>query len=92
MNHLHFSPLPFYFILPNWFKNKLKKGKLKNASDEDIINYLNNSKEGQRILSGMAFRIPTHALSSIERFKVKAFLPQYVGHIVTGKQIGRAHV
>ena len=69
-------------MLPNWFKNKLKKGKLKNASDEDIINYLNNSKEGQRILSGMAFRIPTQALSSIERFKVKSFLPQYMGHTV----------
>ena len=69
-------------MLPHWFKDKLKKGKLKNASDEEIINYLNNSKEGQRILSGMAFRIPTQALSSIERFKVKAFLPQYMGHTV----------
>ena len=30
----------------------------------------------------MAFRIPTQTLSSIERFKVKAFLPQYMGHTV----------
>ena len=72
-------------MLPHWFKDKFSKKRFKtdekSTRDEKILNYL-NSKEGQRILSGMAFRIPTQALSSIERFKVKNFLPQYMGHTV----------
>lgn len=63
-------------MLPHWFKNKFGK-----KTDEQIMAYLNTT-EGKKILSGIGFRIPTQALSSIEVFKVKGFLPQYMGYTV----------
>ncbi len=50
-----------------------------NMSDEDLLDYLNNTEEGQKILSGVAFRIPTQAQNSIDAFKIKKFLPQEFG-------------
>jgi hypothetical protein len=50
-------------------------------SDEEILQKL-NSPEGRKILTGIGFRIPTQALSSVEVFKVKGFLPQYMGNTV----------
>jgi len=67
-------------LLPAWFKDKLSKGKFK--TDEQILNYLNNSKEGQSILTGVGFRIPTQSSSSIEVFRVKGFLPSFMGRTV----------
>jgi len=67
-------------MLPAWFKNKLSKGKYK--TDEDILNFLNNTPDGKRILTGIGFRIPTQALSSAEVFRVKGFLPEYMGYTV----------
>ena len=64
-------------MLPHWFKNKFGK-----KTDDEILNYLNNTEEGRSILSGIGFRIPTQALSSVEVFKVKGFLPQYMGATV----------
>lgn len=64
-------------MLPHWFKNKFG-----NKTGDEILNYLNNTEEGRSILSGIGFRIPTQALSSIEVFKVKGFLPQYMGATV----------
>jgi len=63
-------------MLPHWFKNKFGK-----MTDEQILKYL-DTEEGQKILSGIGFRIPTQSLSSIEVFKVKGFLPQYMGATV----------
>jgi hypothetical protein len=63
-------------MLPHWFKNKFGK-----KTDEQIMAYLNTT-EGKKILSGIGFRIPTQALSSVEVFKVKGFLPQYMGSTV----------
>ena len=63
-------------LLPHWFKTKF--GKL---SDEEILKKLNSS-EGRKILTGIGFRIPTQSLSSIEVFRVKGFLPQYMGYTV----------
>ena len=65
--------------LPHWFKDKFK-GKF--SSDKELLKYLNNTEEGKKILSGIGFRIPTQSLSSIEVFKVKGFLPQYMGATV----------
>jgi hypothetical protein len=67
-------------MLPHWFKGKL--GKHANKSDKELIDFLNNSAEGKELLSGIGFRIPTQSLSSIEVFKVKGFLPQYMGKTV----------
>jgi len=66
-------------LLPHWFKNKFSKKKF--PTDESIMNYL-NSQEGRKILTGIGFRIPTQALSSAEVFRVKGFLPQYMGATV----------
>lgn len=63
-------------FLPAWFKNKLPKGKF--ANDEELIKYLN----GTDILKGIGFRIPTQALSSVEVFKIKGFLPEFMGKTV----------
>ena len=78
------STLKFYtkadpyceIMLPHWFK-----GKFKGMSDEEILAKL-NTPEGKDILTGIGFRIPTQALSSIEVFRVKGFLPQYMGATV----------
>ena len=78
------STLKFYtkgdpyceIMLPHWFK-----GKFKGMSDEQILAKL-NTPEGKDILTGIGFRIPTQSLSSIEVFRVKGFLPQYMGATV----------
>ncbi len=45
-------------LLPHWFGEKLmKSGKFK--TNEDLLNYLNNTPEGKKILTGIGFRIPT---------------------------------
>lgn len=69
-------------MLPNWFAKELKKGKLKDYTDDQLIEYLNKTPDGKKILSGIGFRIPTQALSSVESFRVKAFLPGYMGYTV----------
>ena len=69
-------------MLPNWFGKELRKGKLKNYTDDQLIDYLNKTPDGKKILSGIAFRIPTQALSSAEVFRVKKFLPEYMGYTV----------
>ena len=66
-------------MLPHWFKEKFA-GKFK--TDKELLKYLNNTQEGRSILTGIGFRIPTQAMSSIEVFKVKGFLPQYMGATV----------
>lgn len=50
-----------------------------NMSDKDLLKYLNDTKEGQKILSGLAFRIPTQSQNSIDAFKIKQFLPSEFG-------------
>jgi hypothetical protein len=67
-------------LLPHWFKSRL--GKHAKKSDKELLEFLNNTKEGRELLSGVGFRIPTQAHSSVEVFKVKGFLPQYMGKTV----------
>jgi len=66
-------------LLPHWFKDKFKN---KFKTDNELLKYLNGTEEGRSILSGIGFRIPTQALSSAEVFRVKGFLPQYMGATV----------
>lgn len=66
-------------MLPNWFRKKIPAGKFSN--DEELIKYL-NSAEGGKILMGIGFRIPTQAINSVEVFKVKGFLPEFMGRTV----------
>ena len=83
------STLKFYtkdapyceILLPHWFKGKFSN-KTKFPNDEAILKYLNQTTEGKAILTGIGFRIPTQALSSVEVFRVKGFLPEYMGATV----------
>ncbi len=67
-------------MLPHWFKDKFPKSKF--PTGDSILKFLNSTKEGKEILTGIGFRIPTQALSSVEVFRVKGFLPQYMGSTV----------
>lgn len=55
-------------MVGRWFKSPL--------SDKDLLDYLNNTPEGQEILKGFAYRIPTQKQNSIDVFKIKQFLPE----------------
>ena len=61
-------------MVARWFKSKL--------SDKELLKYLNDTAEGQKILSGVAFRIPTQKQNSIDVFKIKQFLPKEFGDSV----------
>lgn len=54
--------------------------KSKFPDEASILNYLNDNLE--EALFGVGFRIPTQALNSIERFKIKGFLPAFMGKSV----------
>jgi len=66
-------------LLPNWMSNKFSKSKF--PTEQSVLTYL-NSPEGREILTGIGFRIPTQALSSVEVFVVKGFLPEFMGRTV----------
>jgi hypothetical protein len=61
-------------MVGRWFKSDM--------SDQDLLKYLNDTPEGQKILSGLAFRIPTQKQNSIDVFKIKQFLPAEFGDSV----------
>jgi hypothetical protein len=58
-------------MVGRWFQSDM--------SDAELLDYLNNTKEGQKILSGLAFRIPTQRQNSIDAFRIKQFLPKEFG-------------
>jgi hypothetical protein len=61
-------------MIGRWFSSSM--------SDAELLEYFNNTPEGQRILSGFAFRIPTQNKNSIEVFKIAKFLPKSFGDSV----------
>jgi len=58
-------------MVGRWFQSDM--------SDKELLEYLNNTEEGQKILSGLAFRIPTQKQNSIDAFRIKQFLPKEFG-------------
>ena len=58
-------------MISRWFESDM--------SDADLLKYLNDTPEGQKILSGIAYRIPTQKQNSMEVFKIKQFLPKEFG-------------
>ena len=68
-------------MLPHWFGDTLRKT-TKYKTDEEILNYLNSTEEGKSILRGIGFRVPAQELSSLVTFRVKKFLPQFMGESV----------
>jgi len=61
-------------MVARWFDSDM--------SDDELLRYLNTTSEGQRLLSGVAFRIPTQNKNSIDAFRVKKFLPKEFGDSV----------
>ena len=61
-------------MVGRWFESDL--------SDEDLLKKLNSTPEGQRILEGVAFRIPTQKQNSIDVFRIAKFLPKEFGDSV----------
>jgi hypothetical protein len=51
-------------------------------SDEALLEYLNETKEGQALLKGVAFRIPTQKQNSVDVIKIAKFLPKEFGDSV----------
>lgn len=58
-------------MIGRWFKSDM--------SDKDLLDYLNKTDEGKKILRGVAFRIPTQKQNSIDVFEIKRFLPDSFG-------------
>lgn len=71
-------------MLPNVFREKLAKYRkakgLEQLSDDELLTWI--AKNQPKLLEGIGFRIPTQALSSIDTFKIKKFLPSYFGDTV----------
>jgi ribA/ribD-fused uncharacterized protein len=61
-------------MVGRWFKS--------NMSDDQLLNYLNTTDEGKKILTGMAFRIPTQNANSIDAIRIAKFLPKEFGDSV----------
>mgnify|MGYP003752656927 FL=1 len=61
-------------MVARWFDSDM--------SDDELLKYLNTTPEGQRLLLGVAFRIPTQNKNSIDAFRVKKFLPKEFGDSV----------
>jgi hypothetical protein len=53
-----------------------------NKTDAELLDYLNNTEEGQKILKGVAYRIPTQKQNSIDAIVIKQFLPREFGDSV----------
>ena len=66
-------------MIPHWFKEQFKEAGF--TTDAQLLEYL-NLEENQSILEGIGFRIPTQGLNSVEVFKVKGFLPSYMGSTI----------
>ena len=65
-------------MLSRWFDNE----QTKRMTDQELLDYLNTTDEGQRILSGIGYRIPTQKQNSIDVFKIAKFLPKDFGDSV----------
>jgi hypothetical protein len=61
-------------MLGRWFDSPL--------SDEELLTYLNDTPEGQKILAGVGYRIPTQKQNSVDVIIIKKFLPKEFGDSV----------
>jgi hypothetical protein len=61
-------------MLGRWFDSPL--------SDEELLEYLNTTEEGQKILAGVGYRIPTQKQNSVDVIVIKKFLPKEFGDSV----------
>ena len=69
-------------MMPFWAAKKLRQAGLKWDTEDELYNILSKSPDGDKILRGIGFRIPTQELNSIENFKIKGFLPEEMGDTI----------
>ena len=72
---------------PNIFREKLQAWKEKNPdtkmlSDEELLNYLNKTEDGKKLLTAVGFRIPTQGLNSVDAVEIVGFLHPSMGDSV----------
>jgi hypothetical protein len=67
-------------LLPYKYRNKFNKRRF--PTDESVLEYLNSSEEGKKIIRGVAFRIPCDAQNKIETYKIAGFLPQFMDVVI----------
>lgn len=65
-------------MISRWFDN----AQTKNMTDEQLLEYLNTTEEGKKILEGIGYRIPTQKQNSIDVFRIAKFLPKDFGDSV----------
>ena len=69
----------------NHFKAKMLEWAEKNGkniiSDEELLKYL-DSEEGEKMLTGIGFRIPSQGLNSFDVFRIKGFTDDSLGDVV----------
>lgn len=75
--------LPFMFgnILPKIEKTLGKKFLTPKEGYKHVLDYLNSTTEGQSLLKGIGFRIPTQGLNSVDHFEIVEFLPTQMGKV-----------
>lgn len=61
-------------MVGRWFDSEM--------TDKELLDYLNNTEEGKKILEGVAYRIPTQKQNSIDAIRIKQFLPVEFGDSV----------
>ena len=69
---------------PNIFREKLAEWKKRNPekatmSDKELLDYINRTDEGKKLLSAIGFRIPTQGLNSVDAVKIVDFLHPSMG-------------
>lgn len=67
-------------LLPYKYKSKFNKRRF--PTDESILEYLNSTPEGKQIIQGVAFRVPCDAQNKIDTYRIKGFLPEFMGDVV----------
>lgn len=69
-------------MIPCHFLDKLKAAGIEYTDEKDLMEKVLASPDANDILSGIGFRIPTQELNSIENFRIKSFLPAWMGDTV----------
>jgi len=67
-------------LLPYKYRKLFNKKRF--PTDESVLEYLNNSPEGKKMIQGVAFRVPCDAQNKIDTYRIKGFLPEFMGDVV----------
>lgn len=77
--------IPFMFktkILAQIEKSQGIKFDSQKQGFKHVLDYLNTTEDGQNLLRGIGFRIPTQGLNSVDHFEIVEFLPPQMGDCV----------